>query len=222
MSTASRQRAGIAGRLAGRDAGPEREGGPRSGTSTEPSGWRTAPTPGGDAAPRRAPVPAPVIVVMGVSGSGKTTVGAALAGRLGVPYADADDFHPADNIAKMAAGTPLEDEDRRPWLAAIAAWMGAHRPTGGVVSCSALRRGYRDVLRGRTPEAVFLHLAGSPEVVARRVAGRPAHFMPVTLVRSQFETLEPLGADERGTALPLDLPVDRIVARFLDWLAGES
>jgi gluconokinase len=162
-----------------------------------------------------------VIVVMGVSGSGKTTVGAALAGRLGVRYADADDFHPAANIAKMSTGAPLDDEDRRPWLAAVAAWMGVHRPTGGVVSCSALRRSYRDALRSRAPDAVFLHLSGSPEIVARRVAGRPAHFMPVALVRSQFETLEPLGADERGTAVPLDLPVDRIVAQFLDWLGSD-
>ena len=164
----------------------------------------------------------PVIVVMGVSGSGKTTVGAALAGRQGVEYADADDFHPAANIAKMSAGQPLEEEDRRPWLEAIARWMGAHRSTGGVVSCSALRHRYRDVLRGGAPDAVFLHLAGSPDVVARRVAGRPAHFMPVALVRSQFETLEPLADDERGVALPLDLPVDRIVAQFLDWLGRET
>lgn len=163
----------------------------------------------------------PVIVVMGVSGSGKTTVGAALAGRLGVRYADADDFHPAANIAKMSAGTPLDDADRRPWLAAIAAWMGGHRTAGGVVSCSALRRRYRDVLRSQATDAVFLHLSGSPEVVARRVAGRPAHFMPAALVRSQFETLEPLAQDERGIALPLDLPVDRIMAQFLAWLARE-
>jgi gluconokinase len=166
-------------------------------------------------------MPVPVVVVMGVTGSGKSTVGAALAGRLGLPYADADDFHPAANIAKMSAGTPLDEDDRRPWLAAVAAWMGAHRPTGGVVSCSALRRRYRDVLRGQAPDAAFLHLSGPPEMVVRRVAGRPAHFMPVALVRSQFETLEPLDADERGTALPLNLPVDRIVALFLDWLGRQ-
>jgi gluconokinase len=163
-----------------------------------------------------------VIVVMGVSGSGKTTVGAALAGRLGVEYADADDFHPPANIAKMSAGQPLDDDDRVPWLAAIAGWMGEHSEHSGVVSCSALRRRYRDTLRTRAPEAAFLHLDGSPEVVARRVAGRPAHFMPVALVRSQFETLEPLGPGERGVALPLDLPVDTIVARFLEWLGRET
>jgi gluconokinase len=165
---------------------------------------------------------APVVVVMGVSGSGKTTVGAALASRIDVDYADADDFHPPANIAKMSAGQPLDDADRGPWLAAIAAWMGEHRPAGAVVSCSALRRRYRDVLRSATPDAAFLHLDGSPEVVARRVAGRPAHFMPVALVQSQFDTLEPLAAAERGVAVPLELPVQDIVARFLRWLETET
>ena len=164
----------------------------------------------------------PVVVVMGVTGSGKSTVGAALAGRLGLQYADADDFHPAANIAKMSAGQPLDDADRRPWLEAIAAWMGAHRQDGGVVSCSALRHRYRDVLRSKAPDAAFLHLAGSPQVVARRVAGRPAHFMPVALVQSQFETLEPLDAGEHGIAVPLEEPVQEIVAQFLRWLGTET
>ncbi len=162
----------------------------------------------------------PVIVVMGVSGSGKSTVGAALAGRLGVPYADADDFHPPANIAKMSAGQPLDDGDRTPWLNALAGWLAQHVPTGGVLSCSALRRRYRDVLRTGAPDAMVLHLDGSPDVVARRVAGRPGHFMPAALVRSQFETLEPLADGELGVALPLDLTVDQLVARFLAWLAG--
>ena len=153
----------------------------------------------------------PLVTVMGVSGSGKTTVGAALAQRLGVPFADADDFHPAENIAKMSAGQPLDDLDRLPWLHTLGRWQAAHAATGAVVSCSALRRWYRDVLREAAPDQVFVHLDGLPEVVARRVAGRPGHFMPASLVDSQFATLEPLQADEAGVALDLDRSVDELV-----------
>lgn len=156
--------------------------------------------------------PPPLVTVMGVSGSGKTTVGAALAQRLGVPFADADDFHPPANVAKMSAGIPLDDEDRIPWLRTIGAWMAGHAATGAVMSCSALRRTYRDLLREAAPEQVFVHLAGSQETVARRVAGRPGHFMPAALVESQFATLEPLDADERGVTLDLDQSVDDLVA----------
>jgi gluconokinase len=152
-----------------------------------------------------------LVTVMGVSGSGKTTVGAALAQRLHVPYEDADDLHPPENVAKMSAGIPLDDDDRLPWLRAVGAWLAAHADSGGVTSCSALRRSYRDVLREYAPDQVFLHLAGDRDVVARRVAGRPGHFMPSALVDSQFATLEPLGADERGAALDLDRPVDVLV-----------
>ena len=159
------------------------------------------------------PSPPPLVTVMGVTGSGKTTVGAALAQRLQVPFADADDFHPAANVAKMSAGIPLDDDDRLPWLQTISRWLAEHAATGAVVSCSALKRWYRDVLREAAPGQFFVHLAGSPEVVARRVAGRPGHFMPASLVTSQFETLEPLGTEERGITVDLDLPVDDIVAR---------
>lgn len=159
-----------------------------------------------------------VVVVMGVSGSGKTTVGAAVAGRLDLEYADADDFHPPENIAKMSAGHPLDDADREPWLAALTAWLADHVATGGVISCSALHRSYRDRLRTGAPRAVFLHLAGSPEVIAERMRGRPGHFMPVALLRSQFETLEPLAPDERGVTLSVTSPVDALVREFLDWL----
>ena len=157
--------------------------------------------------------PSPLVTVMGVSGSGKTTVGAALAQRLGVPFADADDFHPAANVAKMSAGIPLDDLDRLPWLHTIGAWLAGHAATGAVVSCSALRYSYRVVLREAAPAQVFVHLAGSPQVVARRVAGRAGHFMPAALVDSQFATLEHLRDDELGVTLPLDLPVDALVAR---------
>lgn len=162
------------------------------------------------------PVPdPPLLTVMGVSGSGKTTVGAALAQRLRVPYADADDFHPPENVAKMSAGTPLDDDDRLPWLRAIGEWLAAHADRGGVISCSALKRRYRDVLREAAPHQLFVHLDGTPEVIARRVAGRPGHFMPASLVQSQFATLEPLGDDEHGLVLDVDQPVDEIVEAYV-------
>src|SRR6185312_13808009 len=118
------------------------------------------------------------IVVMGVSGSGKSTVGAALAQRLRVPFADADDFHPPANIAKMTAGQPLDDDDRYPWLEAIGEWLAQH--------CG---------------DVEFLHLSGTPEVIGKRQASRPGHFMPASLVASQFATLEPLESDERGIVI---------------------
>jgi gluconokinase len=159
------------------------------------------------------PVP-PLLTVMGVSGSGKTTVGAALAQHLRVPFADADDFHPAANVEKMSAGIPLDDADRTPWLHAIGAWQARHTG-GGVISCSALKRSYRDVLRAAAPAQFFVHLAGTPQVIARRVAGRPGHFMPASLVESQFATLEPLQPDEHGVVLDLDRSVDELVEQLL-------
>lgn len=155
----------------------------------------------------------PVLVVMGVSGSGKSTVGAAIAQRLRVPFADADDFHPEANIAKMTAGQALDDHDREPWLEAIGEWLGAHLD-GGVMSCSALKRSYRDELRRHAPEVTFLHLEGSREVIAARQASRPGHFMPASLLDSQFATLEPLQRDERGTAIDVDQSVDAIVDQY--------
>jgi gluconokinase len=157
----------------------------------------------------------PLVVVMGVTGSGKTTVGEALARRLGLEFADADDFHPESNVAKMAAGTPLDDEDRHPWLQIIGAWLALHTATGGVISCSALKRSYRDLLRAGSSRVTFVHLHGPREVVAARVAGRPGHFMPASLVDSQLATLEPLEADEPGLQLDLDAPVGQIIDRYL-------
>jgi gluconokinase len=151
-----------------------------------------------------------LLVVMGVSGSGKSTVGAALAQRLRVPFGDADDFHPEANIAKMTAGHPLNDEDRRPWLAAIGRWLAEH-PEGGVVTCSALKRDYRDQLREHCAELEFVHLHGDRDVVARRQASRPGHFMPASLLDSQFATLEPLEDDERGFVVDVGQSVDDIV-----------
>jgi len=150
---------------------------------------------------------------MGVSGSGKSTVGAALAQRLGVPFVDADSLHPPANIAKMAAGEPLDDEDRHPWLERVGEWLADHRG-GGVVSCSALKRGYRDQLRAHCPQVRFLHLSGSAEVIGRRLAVRAGHFMPAALLRSQLGTLEPLGADEAGVTVDADQDVEAIVDQF--------
>lgn len=155
----------------------------------------------------------PVVVVMGVSGSGKSTVGGLLAERLGVPYAEADDFHPPANIAKMAAGHPLDDSDRVPWLDAIAAWITARDGLGGVVSCSALKRRYRDRLRVDAPGLFFLHLDGSPELIAARLAARMEHFMPPGLLRSQFDALERLEPDEAGAVVPIEGGPQQIAER---------
>jgi len=162
--------------------------------------------------------PPPLVVVMGVSGSGKTTIGAALAQRLRVPFADADDFHPQANIDKMSAGIPLTDDDRGPWLATIATWLAEHAAGGGVASCSALKRSYRDVLAAAAPQVFFVHLHGDPDVIAARVAGRPGHFMPAALVESQFATLEPLEPGEHGAVLDVDQQVDDLVTQSLDLL----
>ena len=164
----------------------------------------------------------PLVVVMGVSGSGKTTVGAALAQRLSVPFADADDFHPPANIAKMTAGRPLDDRDRYPWLETIAGWLAAHADQGGVVSCSALKRSYRAILTSQAPQSVFVHLHGERDVVAARVAGRPGHFMPAALVNSQFDTLEPLASDESGVVIDLDQPVDVLVEQSVTALTHHA
>lgn len=151
---------------------------------------------------------------MGVSGSGKSTVGPALAQRLRVPFVDADTLHPPANIAKMAAGEPLDDSDRYPWLEKVGEWLADHRD-GGVVSCSALKRRYRDQLRAHNPHVEFLHLAGTPELIRGRVAARTGHFMPAGLLRSQFEALEPLAADEAGATVDVDQDVGAIVDDYL-------
>lgn len=156
-----------------------------------------------------------LVVVMGVSGSGKSTVGAAIAQRVRVPFADADDFHPPANIAKMTAGEALDDEDRHPWLEAIGGWLAGHED-GGVMSCSALRRRYRDQLRRHAPDVRFVHLQGDHDVIARRQASRPGHFMPASLLASQFATLEPLAPDEHGLVIDIDQDIDAIVQAYVD------
>lgn len=156
---------------------------------------------------------------MGVSGSGKSTVGAALAQRLRVPYLDADTLHPPANVTKMAAGQPLSDEDRYPWLERVGEWLARHRD-GAIVSCSALKRRYRDQLRAHCPPVQFVHLSGSPELIGRRLASRPGHFMPPTLLQSQFDALEPLGADEQGVVVDVSEEAETIVDTLLASATG--
>jgi gluconokinase len=150
-----------------------------------------------------------IVIVAGVSGSGKTTVGALLAGRLGWRFADADDFHPAANVAKMRAGVPLTDEDRWPWLRAIAAWMD-ERIAGNdpaVITCSALKRSYRDLLLDGRPQARMVFLAPDREELARRLAARHGHFFPGQLLGSQFTDLElPQPGERVLTVVPAGNP----------------
>jgi gluconokinase len=156
-----------------------------------------------------------VVVIMGVAGTGKTTIGPLLADRLGVPYAEGDDFHPEVNIAKMSAGVPLEDADRWPWLDAIGAWAHDRARLGGVVSCSALKRSYRDRLRTAAPSLVFVHLTGDRAVVEERMAHRQGHFMPTALLDSQFATLQPLLSDEPGVSVDVSGSPEEITERAL-------
>lgn len=160
------------------------------------------------------------VVVMGVSGSGKTTVAKRLAKELAWPYAEGDDFHPDANVHKMAAGTPLTDGDRWPWLRAVAAWMSAQAADGRstIVTCSALRRVYRDVLREANGSVRFVHLTGDIELVGERVGYRRGHFMPASLLESQYETLEELEDDEDGVAVDVGGAPEEIVKDVISGL----
>ena len=150
---------------------------------------------------------------MGVSGSGKSTIAALLAGRLGLEYVDADWLHPHSNVEKMQRGIPLDDEDRWPWLRAVAARMGEQdaKGRGCVVACSALKRAYRDVLRDGHHDVLFVHLAGTQEAIAPRLSGRDGHFMPATLLASQFAALEPPQPDERALVVSVERAPAEIV-----------
>ncbi len=154
----------------------------------------------------------PLLVVMGVSGAGKSTVGGLIAERLGLSFRDADDFHPPANIAKMSAGQPLTDDDRGPWLDAIGAHLSAHRATGAVVTCSALKRAYRDRLRDAAPGLRFVYLHGPQALIAERQAARQGHFMPASLVASQFATLERPDAEKDVIALDVAAAPETLAA----------
>eukprot|EP00667_Euglena_gracilis_P023441 EG_transcript_26480 len=165
-----------------------------------------------------------IIVVMGVCGCGKSTVGQALADALGVQFVDGDTYHPAANVQKMHSGVPLTDEDRIPWLQAIAddirLWVAAGRST--VVACSALKRAYRDTLRSAGGAVYFLHLNGTRDVLAQRVGQRTAHFMPLALLDSQLATLQPVDGEVKCLTVDVSQPVEEVVALALAWLSNGS
>lgn len=158
-----------------------------------------------------------VIVLMGVSGSGKSTVGNALASALGWEFRDADSLHPPANIEKMSRGIPLTDRDRGPWLAAIAAWIDDRLRTGssGIVSCSALKRAYRQVIVGGRTGVGLVHLRGSFDLISARMAARRGHFMPPALLQSQFQTLEEPGPDEHALSVSIDAPAGQIAQQVI-------
>lgn len=160
------------------------------------------------------------LVVMGVSGSGKSTIASLVAERAGVSFIDADDLHPASNVEKMAAGIPLTDEDRMPWLREVGDVIARHADVRVVVACSALKRSYRDIIREHGGRVLFAELDGSREVLAARMGGRGSHFMPLALLDSQLATLEPLQSDEEGLRLDISDEPDELADAILSrWLA---
>ena len=162
------------------------------------------------------------LVVMGVSGSGKTTIATRLAERLGYVFAEGDAFHSAANVAKMARGEPLNDRDRAPWLESLEEWIAAQHASGRstVLACSALKRAYRDTLRAGAPgHVVFVYLAVSRDALVERMKRREGHYMPLELLESQLATLEPLEPDEPGFALDASPGPETIVERALERLA---
>lgn len=160
------------------------------------------------------------VVVMGVSGCGKSTVGRALAAALGLPYVEGDDLHPSANVQRMAAGTPLTDEDRAGWLARVGQALAGAGPQGVVVACSALKRRYRDTLRQAAPALRLVYLQGNEATIAARLAGRSGHYMPASLLPSQLAALEPPQADEQAIVLDIAQPPEALVARACAALQG--
>jgi carbohydrate kinase (thermoresistant glucokinase family) len=154
-----------------------------------------------------------VLVVMGVSGSGKTTVAKGLAERFGWPFQEGDDLHPPANVEKMAKGIPLTDDDRWPWLARVAAWIDERLANGepGVITCSMLKRAYRDKVLREKPGVQLLYLRGDRAVIAGRMAKRKGHYMPTSLLDSQLVTLEPPGPDEDPLVVPIDGTIDEMI-----------
>jgi gluconokinase len=160
------------------------------------------------------------IVVMGVSGCGKSTVAQALALRLGLPFIEGDDLHPPNNVAAMRAGTPLTDENRRGWLQAVAAALAQAENTGAVLTCSALKRSYRNQLRASAPGLQLVHLTGPQSLLAERLQSRAGHYMPASLLQSQLDTLEPPAADEGALTHSIAQSAQRIVDALCQQLEG--
>lgn len=156
------------------------------------------------------------IVVMGVSGCGKSTVGEKLAAELNLPYKDGDELHPQSNIDKMASGQALDDDDRAWWLVQVGKWLRERE--NGVIACSALKRSYRDLIRTKCPGTVFVHLHGDYDLLLSRMNSRADHFMPSTLLDSQFDTLELLGDDEDAKVFDIAHSIDDIVAQAAEWI----
>jgi gluconokinase len=152
------------------------------------------------------------VVIMGVSGSGKSTIGLALAEKCGGVFLDADDFHPPANIEKMKRGEPLDDADRAPWLAQLATLLSKSSNRPVILACSALKARYREILSGGCGEVHFVHLSGTPEVIRARLRARPGHFMPESLIDSQFAALE---TPEGAVSIDIDQPVDAIVSTII-------
>jgi gluconokinase len=169
-----------------------------------------------------------VVLLMGVAGCGKTTVGAMLAERWGATFLDGDGFHPIANVQRMAAGVPLTDADRRPWLESLAAWIGEREAADGgaganaIVTCSALKRSYRDLLRAGHPSVWFVHLVAPEATLGARLRERRGHYMPPALLASQIEALEPLGVDEPGALVSTDAALPEVVQAILAMLEARG
>jgi len=166
----------------------------------------------------------PILVVMGVSGAGKTTIARELAARLGWSFEEGDSLHPESNVAKMHAGIPLTDADREPWLEAVAAWIDGQRAKRlpGIITCSALKRSYRDIIIGNRPEARLVYLRGSRSLIAERLAGRHGHFMPAGLLQSQIDTLEEPGPDEDPLTVDIGPSPDRVAQEIIRLLGASE
>ena len=158
------------------------------------------------------------IVVMGVTGCGKTTVGIALAEALGIEFIDSDELHSESNKKKMSSGTPLTDADREPWLQAVSNSLQSHENI--VIACSALKKSYRSTISAGAPSTKFVHLSGTKELIFARLSERSHHFMPIGLLDSQFQTLEPLNPEERGKVIDIDKPIDEIVHEVVLWIGN--